>query len=130
MKSESTSILDRLQGGESEEAVYQSDGDYRAFGVSKHAVSLNCISRGGNQLGISWSLYSDARYDPTEGIVIEFSHKVVMIQGKHLLSLYQYILGNRVTFIAEADRATEKLISQDDEPVVSKLVVGNRSHTD
>jgi hypothetical protein len=124
MKSESTSILDRFNQNE---AVYQSDGDYKAFGISRQAVSLNCISRDGNQVGISWSLYSDARYDPAEGVVIEFSHKVVKIQGHNLLSLYQYVLGNRVTFVAEADRPTEKMSSLDSESVVSKLNVNDRS---
>ncbi len=128
MKSnESSSILDRFQSNEPEETVYQSDGDYKAYSVSRHAVSLNCILRSGNQIGISWSLYSDARYDPSEGIVIEFSHKLVKIQGSYLLTLYQYILGNRITFIAEADHATEMLKLDEQEPVISKLIVEKRA---
>lgn len=126
MKSEPTSILERFNNSDPDEAVYQADGDYKAFGISRQAVSLNCITRDGNQIGISWSLYSDARYDPAEGIAIEFSHKVVKIQGNNLLQLYQYVLGNRVTFVAEADRATEKLGSQEDEAIVAKLIVENR----
>jgi hypothetical protein len=126
MKTESPSILDRFNQSESEDAVYQQDGDYKAFGVSRHAVSLNCISRTGKQCGVSWSLYSDVTYVPEEGVVVEFSHKVVTIKGEHLLSLYQFILGNRVTFVAEADRATAKLNSQNDEPVVSMLIVEDR----
>lgn len=125
-QNESKSILDRFQNTEPEETVYQSDGDYKAFGISRHAVSLNCVARDGKQIGISWSLYSDARFDPSGGIAIEFSHKLVKIQGKGLISLYQYILGNRVTFVAEADRATEKLYSQDQETLVSCLTVENR----
>ena len=124
---ESISILDRFNHSEpEEEAVYQSDGEYKAFGISRHAVSLNCIARKGNQTAISWALYSDARYDPATGIVVEFSHKVVTIQGEHLLPLYLYILGNRVTFVAEADKATEKLYSQNQDTVVSSLNVQNR----
>ncbi len=87
---EPTSILDRFNNSELEEVVYQSDGDYKAFGISRHAVSFNCIARDGSQVGISWSLYSDARYVPDKGIVIEFSHKVVSIEGSNLLTLYQY----------------------------------------
>jgi hypothetical protein len=126
MKSEPTSILERFNNSVPDEAVYQADGDYKAFGISRQAVSLNCITRDGNQFGISWSLYSDARYDPAAGLVIEFSHKVVQIEGSNLLSLYQYVLGNRITFIAEADRATEKLGSHDHDAIVTKLVVENR----
>ncbi len=125
---ESTSILERFSNSEPDETLYQSEGDYKAFGISRHAISLNCITRDGNQTGISWSLYSDARYDPAQGIVVEFSHKVVKIQGGQLLSLYQYILGNRVTFVAEADRATKKLNSQDQEPVVASLKVEDRGN--
>ena len=123
---ESTSILDRLSSSELEDAAYQPGDDYKAFGISRHAVSLNCITRDGNQTGISWSLYSDARYDPAQGIMVEFSHKLVTIEGTHLLPLYQYILGNRVTFIAEADQATEKLSLQDQDAVVSRLIVEDR----
>ena len=126
MKKEPTSILERFNQSESEEAVYQQDGDYKAFGVSRHAVSLNCISRTGKQFGIAWSLYSDARCDSEEGLVIEFSHKIVTSKGDHLFDLYQFILANRVTFVAEADRATAKLNSQDDEPVISMLSVEER----
>ena len=71
MKTEPKSILDRFNQSESEEAVYQQDGDYKAFGVSRHAVSLNCISRTGKQFGISWSLYSDARFDGSVPIIVE-----------------------------------------------------------
>ena len=58
--------------------------------------------------------------------MIEFSHKIVTIKGDHLFDLYQFILGNRVTFVAEADRATAKLNSQDDEPVISMLSIEER----
>ena len=129
MKSESTSILERFNQSEPADAAYHPDGDYKAFGVSRHAVSLNLIQRDASQVGISWSLFSDASFDPAKGIVVEFSHKVVRIEGSRLLQLYQYILGNRVTFIAEADRATHKLCIQSEEPVVSKLLVQARRET-
>lgn len=106
--------------------MYQPDGDYKAFGVSRHAVSLNCIQRNGSQTGISWSLYCDARYDPSIGIEIEFTHKLVKVKGQHLLQLYHYILGNRATFIAEADRATKKLEASKEYPVITELTVAER----
>ena len=124
-QTESPSILDRFNN-EPEEAVYYADGDYKAFGVSRHAVSLNCISKDGNQTGISWSLYCDARFDPSIGIEVEFTHKLVSIRGQRLLPLYQYILGNRVTFIAEADRATVKLESQEQNCVIVDISVSDR----
>lgn len=61
-------------------------------------------------------------------MVIEFSHKLVKVQGGgDLLSLYQYVLGNRVTFIAEADRATEKPDVQDDDAAISELMARDRN---
>lgn len=123
MKKENSSILDRLNPTEPDEATYQQDGEYKAFGVSRHAVSMNCILRTGNQIGIAWSLYSDASYDPEHGIVVEFSHKTVALKGLNLLALYQFMLGNRVTFIAEADRATARLMPQDVPVIVEILIV-------
>ena len=78
------------------------------------------------KIGISWSLYCDARYNPTSGIEIEFTHKRVFIRGQDLLQLYHSILGNRVTYIAEADRPTAKLHIVENECVVTELIVDNQ----
>ena len=47
-------------------------------------------------------------------------------QGHDLLQLYHSILGNRVTYVAEADRPTAKLCIEEGESVVTELIVDNR----
>ncbi len=126
--SESKSILERI-GGENEVDGYHYEDDYKAFGVSRHAVSLNCLSRSGVQVGIAWSLYCDSEFNPSKGITIEFTHKIVVIEGWMLLRLYHFILANRVTFIAEADQATAMLLQNNQESVVTNLTIDDRIKT-
>ena len=124
---ESTSILDRFnsEANEKEDAKYQPDGEYKAFGVSRHAVSLNCVFKTGDQVAIAWSLYSDAKFDPSCGIELEFTHKIVKIKGQQLLALYHYLIGNRATFVAEADQPTAKLGANEQKCVVSELIIAD-----
>ncbi|MEL7499556.1 MAG: hypothetical protein AAFN77_18275 [Planctomycetota bacterium] len=116
------SILNRLQS-ESVENSYHHEGDYKPFGVSRQAVSLNCIFKNGNQQGIAWGLYTNAQFNPREGITFEFTHMKLTIQGHFLASLYHYVMGNGVTFVAEADQATTRLIVSQQRTVISKLSV-------
>ena len=125
MNQEPKSILDRI-GSENSDDEYQFGDEYQPFGVSRHAVSLNCITKDGNQVGIAWSLFCDARFDPSKGIEVEFTHKILKLQGSHLLKLYHFILANRVTFIAEADRATASLRIEEGEPVVAGIAIEDR----
>ena len=124
---ETTSILNRFNS-ESEEADYHHGEDYKPFGASRHAVSVNLIQCNGNQIGIAWSLFCSALYDPSVGIEIEFTHKRVSIKGCDLLKLYHSILGNRTTFIAEADRATTKLFASEKTTVVTELKTIDRTN--
>lgn len=117
-----SSILNRFQT-ESVENSYHHDGDYKPFGVSRQAVSLNCVFKNGHQQGIAWGLYTDAQFNPREGIIVEFTHKKLTIEGHFLAPLYHYVMGNGVTFVAEADQATTRLLVSQQKPVISKLLI-------
>lgn len=125
---ETASALDRYRlGSESNECdsdVYDSDAEYRAFGVSRKAWGgepmLNFIDRRGDHRAIAYSHLYIARYNPSHGIVIEFSDHIVLLRGRRLADGYQKLVAQRVVFVSEADRAAAGLVAPD-APVITEM---------
>lgn len=124
---ETNSILERagLASDASSEVDYFSEDDpYRAIGVSRKAWGgepmINFISRTGDHQAIAYNHLYRVRFDPSQGITLDFTNHSVVIQGRNLAEAYQKLAMQRVIFVAEADDATGRLAS-DHEPTVTQL---------
>ncbi|GAB5515196.1 hypothetical protein [Rhodopirellula baltica] len=109
--------------------VYADSDDYRAFGYSRKPVSsdpmINFIDSTGTQTAFAYGHLYQTKYDPSEGIVIEFTEHVVSIRGRRLGEAFAKLVSQRVVFVAEADRPTAVLVP-DDLPVVTRLEIADK----
>ena len=109
--------------------VYADNEDYRAFGYSRKPVSsdpmINFIDSTGNQTAFAYGHLYQTRFDPSDGITIEFTEHLVSIRGRRLGEAFAKLVSQRVVFVAEADRPTAVLIP-DNEPVVTTLLISQK----
>ncbi|MEM8669449.1 MAG: hypothetical protein AAGG48_18130 [Planctomycetota bacterium] len=127
---EPVSILDRLQPTAQDDSaeidVYSEGEDYRAFGFSRKPIAsdpmIDFIDRHGVHEALSYSHLYRIRFDPSEGMTLEFTDHIVTLRGHHLQKGHQRLTMHRVVFIAEADHATAALVTAD-EPVITSLAL-------
>lgn len=131
-QAEST-VLERIGGIASQSPevdVFHDGEEYRAFGVSRKAWGgeplIDFIANNGNHQALPNSDIRRITFNPSEGLLIEFSEFVVVLRGHCLNDIYQKLLMQRVVFVCEADEASRKL-SGPDIPVVSQMIIGPRS---
>lgn len=126
----SVDFLDRLGGDarHSDVDVF-SESEYRAFGVSRRAWGgepmIDFIRRDGNRHSLPYARLDEIQFNPSKGIALRFSDYLVTLQGQRLAEGYQQLLAHRVVFVAEAGRADEMALA-DQEPVVTKLLIEAR----
>lgn len=127
---EPISLVDQLDRkadfSEAEVDVYRESDDYRAFGFNRKSVNsdpmINLVDSRGVQEALAYGHLYRLRFDPSEGITLEFTEHVVTIRGRGLREGYQRLAMQRVVFIAEADRATAVLVPEK-EPVITSLII-------
>jgi hypothetical protein len=131
MTQEPSSLLDRIRSGREDaldelEDDYDPDGEYRAFSASRlglrSEVMLDLVFRTGKHESLSYAHLYCLSYDPTDGIVMQFTDHVVSIRGHKLKDLYRYLRSHRVIFICEADSPTSKLLATN-EAIVNAIAV-------
>ena len=114
-----------------EHDVYQEDGTYRAFGITRKAWGgepmIDFITRDGNHQTLSYSHLYRMTFDPSKSITIEFTNHRVTIEGMQVHDLHRYLSVHRVLFVCEADDATRRLTRSGEDPVITKLAVEETS---
>jgi len=82
-------------------------------GIRERAISLELRLKGGNIEAFPYAYLSHARFDPSEGIELQFGGKSVRIAGQNLgaevrpnITLFSGIVRHRIAWIAEADEPT------------------------
>lgn len=98
-------------------------------GSKERAQMLEIRYRTGKLEAITYALLDHALFDPSEGIVLQFSRKKVRLTGRNLnaevrpnLRLFDAILRHRVPWIQEADEPTA-LSAPKGALVIEKVVV-------
>lgn len=113
-------ILDRYAPRVAESKRTQPDepgalDDLGAFGILRgvqdRSLMLEVRLANGNSVAFNYSYLVQASFDPSQGIILQFGGKKVMISGSNLnaeirpnLRLYEAILRHRVPWVREADR--------------------------
>lgn len=134
---ETTGILERAglaSDTSNPEGDQYNEGDpYRAIGVSRKAWGgepmINFIHRTGDHQALAYNHLYRVRFDPSEGITLDFTNHTIAITGRNLSDAYQKLAMQRVIFVAEADAATQRLI-EDADPVVTQLLVTEKYSND
>jgi hypothetical protein len=123
-------ILDRITTS-SEPSVVESEqfdpkGPYKAVGYCRKAWGgepmIDFIWRDGNSDAIAYSDIRRIRYNPSIGIVIKTMDCEITIRGERLRDVKGKLLQFRVTFMAEADLATQKLHDAA-EPIIKSIEI-------
>lgn len=107
------SIIDRIGGGAAPEAdVYDAEGPYQAFGISRRAFGgeplIDFVSRSGNHHALTYSHLYDITFDPSSGIELQFTDHVVSLKGRCLKEGYGQLLRQRVVWLSEAPATAER----------------------
>lgn len=118
-------IVDRISSNTSPEIdVYDEEGPYQAFGVSRRAFGgeslIDFITRDGNHHALTYSHLYDITFNPSTGIEISFSDHVVTLKGRCLKQGYEQLLRQRIVWISEAIESQGRLLG-DGQPVVSEI---------
>ena len=128
-------ILDKIIGKDIDDDydAFTPGIDYRAYGASRKAWGsepmIDFISFDGNRNSFAYSHLYRVAMNPSDAVVIEFTSHTVTITGSKLHDLYLELLRNRVTFVWEADRPTEKLQSSNQESLITKIRINDRNNT-
>lgn len=87
-------------------------------GIESRALMLDLQKRSGARLAIAYAWIAQILFDPSGGIVIDIGGRKISIVGRNLLArtdartnLYEGILGHRVAWVRESDKATEFCVS-------------------
>lgn len=129
--SSTESILDRMglaREANEDELVDEFDGEseYRAFAASRNPrrveTMLDLVFRSGAHESLSYAHLYQISFDPSNGLLLNFTDHLVTIQGHRLLDLYRYLKNHRVTYICEADLPTAKLVGES-EAVVNEISI-------
>ena len=121
-------ILDRIaptsDSLSDEVEQFDPEGPYKAVGYCRKAWGgepmIDFIWRDGNSEAIAYCDIRRIRFNPSIGIVIKTIDCEITIRGQRLRDIKGKLLQFRVTFLAEADLATQKL--QDaSEPIIKTI---------
>ena len=132
MSKNESNLLKEIIGPKGEEDDhFDEDGDCRAFGASRKQWGgdpmVDFITRDGNHQTFNYSHMYRVTFNPSEGLIVEFTNHVVTIVGKQLRDMHRFFTAHRIVFVCEADDATQKLMQTNDEPVVTKLTIEDRA---
>ncbi|MCD0458134.1 hypothetical protein [Roseiconus lacunae] len=129
------SILERLNPSFSDSAedldTHDEGQGYRAFGFNRRSINaepmIDFITSQGVHEPLAYSHLYRIHFDPSDGIMIEFTDHVVTIQGRALREGFQKLFFHRVVFVAEADRPTAAIVPESDPVVTSLTIVSKRA---
>ncbi|MCA9178420.1 MAG: hypothetical protein KDB14_28360 [Planctomycetales bacterium] len=127
-------ILDRVGGLDAAEVdVYREGSPYQPFGISRRAWGgepfVDFISKTGDHHAIAYTHLYDIAFNPSAGIVLQFSDHFVRIAGIGLADVYAQLLRQRVVFICEADHAAASIAEQG-QTTVTRLSIEARAPQD
>lgn len=87
-------------------------------GIESRALMLDLQKRNGGRMAIAYAWIAQISFDPSSGIVIEIGGRRISIIGRNLVarsdtraSLYEGIIGNRVAWVRESQKAAEFSVS-------------------
>lgn len=101
----------------------QAEGEYRAYGLpaNKPLVSVHFITPDGMVRSFQYRhLDSDTRFDHRQITLqfLGFRPMKIVIEGRHLWQLYDYIHQDRVAWIMQAGRD----FAEEGQPIVSNII--------
>lgn len=91
------------------EQVAENEGRYFGFDRQENgrALMFELRTRDGRRSALPYSYLTRADYDPDKGIEIFVSNVVVLVRGRDLGDLYNYLLQNRLTWMREDSSGTD-----------------------
>ncbi|MCA9216798.1 MAG: hypothetical protein KDB27_27200 [Planctomycetales bacterium] len=100
--------------------------NYKAFGIDSQVRPSNAMIDfwlvDGSEKAFAYTHLYDAAYDPSSGIILNFSGHRVTLLGRKLHELYRAIKRHRVVYVWEADPPTTRL-TPPGTPVITRIVI-------
>ncbi len=107
--------------------VEQQD-DFKFFGIEPQntgrALLFELRFRSGRRLGFPYSYLTKLDFEPSEGITIYASDVVILVKGRNLDVVFNYLLQNRLTYIREDETGTDT--SSEGETFIESIEIKDR----
>ena len=85
------------------------------------AHMLDCRPKTGKQWALSYSWLCEVEFDPSRGLVLNFTDVVVRFGGRNLRPLYELAIQHRLLWVAEADPIRD--LSPENDPCVTEMII-------
>ncbi len=114
----------------SEQDLFEGSDEYRAFvcsrGTTRQADMLICSLKDGTHVGFEYSHRYRCNLDGDGCIHLEFSEHDVQLSGLRLEDGYLRLCIRKVLKVVEADKPTEQLLTDTQEPLITEIVIRGR----
>ena len=125
MSGKRNSILDQYRSRPQQRAVpspEQSNESAKVLPPSQTMLDLWFTS--GNHHAFAYIDLRSMRFDPSEGIVLEFATRTVTITGRRLNPIYELLTRHQIKYLREQGESFET--PGDEKPFVERIIVADR----
>jgi hypothetical protein len=82
----------------------------------------------GDRMALAYIDLRAMRFNPSEGIVLEFATRTVTIKGRRLKSIYEYLGRHQISYLSEQSDGFDD--PADGKPIIERIIVADRDENE